>query len=89
MFQARNDPAGRRPSRARRPRGRSRASLRRRLGLEPLEERHLLAVVNWTNPSGGDWDNPKNWGPRPVAVPQGPRRIEGLENQETSGRPGM
>jgi hypothetical protein len=29
--------------------------------IEYLEERTLLATVNWMNPSGGDWNTPGNW----------------------------
>jgi RHS repeat-associated protein len=35
--------------------------LRRFMPFEPLEERHLLAVVNWINPAGGDWSVASNW----------------------------
>ncbi len=37
-----------------------RAKLRRRLEVDFLEERRMLSV-SWTNPSGGDWDDPNNW----------------------------
>ena len=37
-----------------------RAKLRRRLEVDFLEERQMLSV-SWTNPSGGDWDDPNNW----------------------------
>ena len=26
-----------------------------------MEDRTLLATMNWTNPAGGDWDNISNW----------------------------
>jgi hypothetical protein len=29
--------------------------------LEALEVRILPVVVDWINPSGGDWDTPANW----------------------------
>jgi hypothetical protein len=39
-----------------RPGNRSGSFRRRRLGLESLEDRTLLATMNWINPAGGDWD---------------------------------
>ena len=36
-------------------------SHRRRLTLEVLEDRTLLATMIWNNPSGGDWDVAANW----------------------------
>src|SRR6516162_3599219 len=37
------------------------AMARVRPRLEVLEDRTLLSVITWTNPSGGDWDTPGNW----------------------------
>jgi hypothetical protein len=39
----------------------SRKTRTSRLFLELLEDRTLLSVVTWTNPSGGDWDTAANW----------------------------
>jgi hypothetical protein len=33
----------------------------RRQGLEPLEERALLALIFWKAAVSGDWSNPANW----------------------------
>src|SRR5437660_1584416 len=43
------------------PARRERKRSRRRLGVEILEERVLLSVVNWINPAGGDWGTAGNW----------------------------
>jgi hypothetical protein len=29
--------------------------------VEQLEDRTLLSTINWTNPAGGDWNDPANW----------------------------
>ena len=44
-------------------RGKSSSNLRnrRRLAVEILEIRQLLATDTWTNPSGGSWDVASNW----------------------------
>jgi hypothetical protein len=42
-------------------RQRSRSAVRRKLELEVLEDRMMLATVTWINPAGGDWDTPSNW----------------------------
>jgi YD repeat-containing protein len=33
----------------------------RKPGVELLEKRTLLATINWSSPSSGDWENPANW----------------------------
>jgi parallel beta-helix repeat protein len=43
-----------------------RRALRRRLGMELLEQRELLATITWTNPIGGDWGVAANWSPAQV-----------------------
>ena len=37
--------------------------------LEPLEDRVLLAVNSFINPSGGAWEDPANWSAGAVPVP--------------------
>jgi RHS repeat-associated protein len=57
-----------RSSRSRRGKTFSSKVNRRRLVLEPLESRQLLATVTWNNPSGGSWDDASNWSPTPFAA---------------------
>jgi RHS repeat-associated protein len=42
-------------------RRRSRMTHRLRLGIEVLEQRQMLSPVTWTDPNGGDWDEPSSW----------------------------
>src|SRR5438105_3374429 len=37
--------------------------------LEALETRRLLASISWTNPLGGDFNNPANWSSNTVPGP--------------------
>ena len=39
---------------------------RRRLSLETLESRRLLATITWAASGGGDWDTATNWSPQQV-----------------------
>jgi RHS repeat-associated protein len=44
--------------------------------MEPLEDRTLLATVNWINPAGGDWDTAGNWSGNAVPGPGDDVQIE-------------
>src|SRR5262249_10696786 len=37
--------------------------------LEELEDRTLLTMITWINPSGGDWATPGNWSTGPLPGP--------------------
>jgi RHS repeat-associated protein len=53
-------------------------AFRRKLEIEVLERRQMLAADIWINPEGGDWDTPSNWSTQTLPGPKDDVSINSL-----------